>query len=112
MHTTLGLGFVEPPQTVFPGSPCRLGSCNSSFSTAPPPQHAKRAQGATQASTMLRSSAAAFTPGETVHQTPIKTTGAAAAAADEDEELCAWLQQKVSLTQRVVDKVLPSEQGC
>jgi hypothetical protein len=62
---------------------------------------------------MLRSSAAAFTPGETVHQTPIKTsTGAAAAAADEDEELCAWLQQKVSLTQRVVDKVLPSEQGC
>jgi hypothetical protein len=73
---------------------------------------ASRAQGATQASTMLRSSAAAFTPGETVHQTPIKTTGAAAAAADEDEELCAWLQQKVSLTQRVVDKVLPSEQEC
>ena len=25
----------------------------------------------------------------------------------EDEELCAWLQQKASLTQRVVDKVLP-----
>ena len=56
---------------------------------------------------MLRTSAAAFTPGETVHQTPIKTTGAAAAAADEDEELCAWLQQKASLTQRVVHKVLP-----
>ena len=32
---------------------------------------------------------------------------------NEDEELCAWLQQKVSLTQRVVDKVLPaSEQEC
>ena len=29
------------------------------------------------------------------------------AAADEDEELCAWLQQKASLTQRVVHKVLP-----
>ena len=56
---------------------------------------------------MLRTSAAAFTPGETVHQTPIKTTGAATAAADEDEELCAWLQQKASLTKRVVDKVLP-----
>jgi len=52
-------------------------------------------------------SAAAFTPGETVHQTPIKTIGAATAAADEDEELCAWLQQKASLTKRVVDKVLP-----
>jgi len=56
---------------------------------------------------MLRTSAAAFTPGETVHQTPIKTTGAATAAADEDEKLCAWLQQKASLTKRVVDKVLP-----
>jgi hypothetical protein len=56
---------------------------------------------------MLRTSATTFTPGETVHQTPVKTTGAAAAAADEDEELCAWLQQKASLTQRVVDKVLP-----
>ena len=59
------------------------------------------------ASTMLRSSAAVFTPGEKVHQTPIKATGAAAAAASEDEELCMWLQQKASLTQRVVDKVLP-----
>ena len=60
---------------------------------------------------MLRESAAAFTPGETVHQTPIKTTGAATAAADEDEKLCAWLQQKASLTKRVVDKVLSTKSG-
>ena len=50
-------------------------------------------------------SAATFTPGEKEHKTPIKTISAA--AADEDAELCAWLQQKASLTQRVVDKVLP-----
>ena len=50
-------------------------------------------------------SAATFTPGEKEHKTPIKTTSAA--AADEDEELCAWLQQKASLTQRAVEKALP-----
>ena len=55
----------------------------------------------------LRPSAMTFTPGANVHRTPIKATSAAAAAASEDEELCIWLQQKASLTQRVIDKVLP-----
>ena len=65
------------------------------------------AQSGVPASAELRMSAATFTPGEKEHKTPIKATGAAAAAASEDEELCMWLQQKASLTQRVVDKVLP-----
>ena len=63
------------------------------------------AQSGVPASAELRMSAATFTPGEKEHKTPIKTISAA--AADEDAELCAWLQQKASLTQRVVDKVLP-----
>ena len=64
-----------------------------------------KAQSEVRASAELRTSATTFTPGEKEHKTPIKTTGAA--AADEDEELCAWLRQKASLTQRAVDKALP-----
>ena len=67
------------------------------------------AQSGVPASAELRMSAATFTPGEKEHKTPIKTTGAT--AADEDEELCAWLQQKASLTQRVVQKALPKLHG-
>ena len=40
-------------------------------------------------------------PGEKVHKTPIKVSGAA--AADEDE-LCAWLSDKACLDQRVINK--------
>ena len=69
------------------------------------PNMQSKAQSEVRASAELRTSATTFTPGEKEHKTPIKTTGAA--AADEDEELCAWLQQKASLTQRAVDKALP-----
>ena len=64
-----------------------------------------KAQSEVRATAELRASVTTFTPGEKEHKTPIKTTGAA--AADEDEELCAWLQHKASLTQRAVDKALP-----
>ena len=68
------------------------------------PNMRSKAQSGVLASAGLRITTT-FTPGEKEHKTPIKTTGDA--AADEDGELCAWLQQKASLTQRAVDKALP-----
>ena len=62
-----------------------------------------RAQDCASAPAELRSSAVAFTPGEKVHMTPVKVS---TPAAEDEDELCAWLREKACLHKVVIEKSL------
>ena len=71
--------------------------------TSTNPTMPSRAQDCASAPAELRSSAVAFTPGEKVHMTPVKVS---TPAAEDEDELCAWLREKACLHKVVIEKSL------
>ena len=71
--------------------------------TSTNPTMPSRAQDCASAPAELRSSAVAFTPGEKVHMTPVKVS---TPAAEDEDELCAWLREKACLHKVVIERSL------